>query len=174
MYGGKKIEEGPQIGCIDEAYDAGDKHVSPLRTGGQGGVWVHVRNVADHAEEIHGAHGNVEHSQGIQATVHEVHMVDAPTVGGTTVGVDSGVGGINKEVSVTAGDDEGEKGGSLRQCHSRHSVIADDDVSRTVELGARNMCTLQTVWPCIPMEGEKHRRAPRLICVGRKHLEHMY
>jgi len=114
MYEGKKIEEKPQLSCTDEAYDAGDKLVSPLRTRSQGGVRVHVRGVVDHAEEIHGAHGNVEHSQGIQAALHKVHMVDAPSVGGTTAGVDSGVGGVDGEVYVTAGDDEGEKGGSLR------------------------------------------------------------
>ena len=41
--------------------------------------------MADESEEFQGAHGTVKPSHGIQATVHEVHMLDAAIVGGTTV-----------------------------------------------------------------------------------------
>ena len=60
--------------------------------------------------------------------MHEVHRMDAATMGGTTVSVDSSVGGNEEQVFISTSDDGGEKGGSVRQSPSRHCVGEDDDV----------------------------------------------
>jgi len=70
--------------------------------------------MANDVEEFQGLHGSVEPSHGIQAVMHEVQMMHAATVGGTTASVDSGVGGNEEQVSVSVGDDRGDKGGSVR------------------------------------------------------------
>ena len=65
-----------------------------------------MHDVGDKAEGMEGAYGNIKHSHGVEAAVHEVDKVDAPTVGGTTVGVGDEVGGVDGEVRISGGYDE--------------------------------------------------------------------
>jgi len=136
MYEGKNAEEDPEIGCTRNQCDDGVRDVSPLSTGYEGGVGVDVHGVGDEAKGMEGAHRNIEHSHGIEAAEHEVDKVDAPTVGGTTVGVRDEVGGVDREVRISGGYNEGQNGGSVRQSPCGQCVAKDDDVVGTVDVAA--------------------------------------